>query len=48
MVAPCRPFGRHRAFRGVASFQDIKLGGLSLLLYAAISVLLWWAYARVL
>lgn len=35
-------------FAALPSFQDIKLGGLSLLLYAAISVLLWWAYARVL
>ena len=35
-------------FAALPSLQDIKLGGLSLLLYAAISVLLWWAYARVL
>ncbi|HEY8133008.1 MAG TPA: hypothetical protein VII12_14100 [Thermoanaerobaculia bacterium] len=32
-------------FAALPSFQDIKLGGVSLVLYAAISVLLWWAYA---
>jgi len=35
-------------FAALPSLQDIKLGGLSLLLYAAISVLLWWAYAHAL
>ena len=35
-------------FAALPSFQDIKLGCLSLLLYAAISVLLWWAYAHAL
>lgn len=35
-------------FAALPSLQDIKLGGLSLLLYAAISALLWWGYARVL
>ncbi len=27
-------------------FQDIKLGGPSILLYAALGVPLWWAYAH--
>jgi hypothetical protein len=35
-------------FAALPSFQDIKLGGASLLLYAAIGVLLWWAYAHTL
>jgi len=35
-------------FAALPSFQDIKLGGLSLLLYAAIGALLWWAYAHAL
>ena len=33
-------------FAALPSFQDIKLGGLSLLLYAVISALVWWAYAH--
>lgn len=32
-------------FAALPSLQDIKLGGLSLLLYAAVGGLLWWAYA---
>ena len=31
-------------FAALPSFQDIKLGGWSLLLYAALGGLLWWAY----
>ena len=33
-------------FAALPSFQDIKLGGLSLLLYATLSALVWWAYAH--
>jgi hypothetical protein len=33
-------------FAALPSFQDIKVGGPSLLLYAALSMLLWWAYAH--
>ena len=32
-------------FAALPSFQDIRIGGPSLLLYAALSALLWWAYA---
>jgi len=32
-------------FAALPSLQDIKLGGASLLLYAALSAVLWWAYA---
>jgi hypothetical protein len=34
-------------FAALPSFQDIKLGGRSLLLYAALGGLLWWAYTHV-
>ena len=33
-------------FAALPSFQDIKLGGPSILLYAALGVPLWWAYAH--
>jgi hypothetical protein len=33
-------------FAALPSFQDIKLGGRSLLLYAALGGLLWWGYTR--
>ena len=33
-------------FAALPSFQDIKLGGRSLLLYAAIGGFLWWAYTH--
>jgi hypothetical protein len=33
-------------FAALPSFQDIKIGGPSLLLYGALSALLWWAYAH--
>jgi len=32
-------------FAALPSFQDLRIGGPSLLLYAAIGGLLWWAYA---
>ena len=32
-------------FAALPSWQDIKPGGGSLLLYAALSAVLWWAYA---
>ncbi|HET9763640.1 MAG TPA: hypothetical protein VFR50_09005 [Casimicrobiaceae bacterium] len=32
-------------FAALPSFQDLRIGALSLLLYAAIGALLWWAYA---
>jgi hypothetical protein len=35
-------------FAALPSFQDIKLGGLSLVFYAAIGVVLWWAYGHAL
>src|SRR5664279_634412 len=34
-------------FAALPSFQDIKLGGRSLLLYGALVGLLWWAYTQV-
>jgi hypothetical protein len=33
-------------FAALPSFQDIKLGGRSLLLYAALVGFLWWAYTH--
>jgi hypothetical protein len=33
-------------FAALPSFQDIRLGARSLLLYVAISALVWWAYAH--
>ncbi len=33
-------------FAALPSFQDIKLGGPSILLYAALGVPFWWAYAH--
>ena len=33
-------------FVALPSFQDIKVGGPSLLLYATLSAVLWWAYAH--
>ena len=33
-------------FAALPSFQDLKLGGRSLLLYAALGGLLWWAYTH--
>jgi hypothetical protein len=33
-------------FAALPSFQDIQLGGRSLLLYAAIGGFLWWAYTH--
>jgi hypothetical protein len=32
-------------FAALPSFQDLRIGGPSLLLYAATGALLWWAYA---
>jgi hypothetical protein len=32
-------------FAALPSLQDLRIGGLSLLLYGAIGALLWWAYA---
>ena len=34
-------------FAALPSFQDLKLGGRSLLLYAALGGLVWWAYTHV-
>ena len=34
-------------FAALPSFQDLKLGGRSLLLYGALVAFLWWAYTRV-
>jgi hypothetical protein len=33
-------------FAALPSFQDIKLGGRSLLLYAVLGGFLWWAYTH--
>ena len=33
-------------FAALPSFQDMKLGGRSILLYAAVGSLLWWAYTH--
>jgi hypothetical protein len=33
-------------FAALPSFQDIRVGGRSLLLYATLGALLWWAYAH--
>ena len=33
-------------FAALPSFQDLKVGGRSLLLYAALGAVLWWGYAR--
>jgi hypothetical protein len=34
-------------FAALPSFQDIKVGGPSLLLYTAVGALLWWAYSQI-